>query len=516
MNKYVVILLLGITCLLTACGYKEYLQQQLGTPAPSGSAVSGGGMRDRNHESDPLTGQWGLETSSGDAVGEMEDTAASGAVISGSGIASADYVTASMQTADYWIARTLVPDKVLMSAEEIAAFNEKMMKQLSTNSEAGYYDLSSYGDTISKEELTALIQRTDFSKGTYYMPERQVTEELWQEYDENKNLSALKEKNPLGYGIVCTSADVREIPLSEYITDKKGDTGHDILQNTVLAVNEPVLILHASKDGQWFYVAANEYTGWVEQNNIGLCKDKGAWQKAQEMKRFLVVTGDKVSLEQQVISMGTRLALATEEEYQKAFPEAGRVYDNYIVKIPYRDEKGELQYGINTLPVSRDVQEGYMEYTRANVLRQSFKMLGNTYGWGGSNGDRDCSSMVRDIYLCFGLRLPRNSSAQALIPGEGRRDLSGKKETEKKTAVQSVEPGTVLQMPGHVMIYLGCVEQQYFVISANGEFVPASVTGEIPAGDYTTRRVTVNTLGVRSPSNQQTWLSQITTIVGIP
>ena len=568
MNKYVVILLLGITCLLTACGYREFLQSYLGTP--SGSAVSGGGMKNDADRTLP-TGQWGLKTASGSSLYEIRGETVSGAVVSGSGVASADNVTAQMQTADYWIDRTMTPDKVLMSAEEITAFNGKMLKQLAANPAAGYYDLSSFGDTVSGEMLTSMIQRPDFSKGSYWglRPEEEdsrltrqqtsisadepVSDKTWKEMEENKNLSAVRETNNISYGIVCLPAPVRELPSARYITDQKGDTGHDVLQDTLLAVNEPVLMLHVSRDGGWFYVVANEYAGWVERYAVGLCADKAAWQKAQEMKRFLVVTGDRLPFAglsyrrplpdggdafwpmdvsgypfftadvsgyrccTEQYSMGTRFEIVSKEEWEKESSSGARPpYDNYVVKMPYRDKEGQLQYTMAAIPLGLDVREGYMEYTRANVLRQAFKMLGNRYGWGGARGDRDCSSMTRDIYLCFGLRLPRNSSAQALIPGEARRDLSGKSEAEKNTALFSVEPGTILHMPGHVMLYLGCVNRQHFVISANGEFVPASVSEEIPAGDYTTRRVTVNTLGVRSPSKKETWLSLLETVVSIP
>lgn len=111
------------------------------------------------------------------------------------------------------------------------------------------------------------------------------------------------------------------------ITDTKGDTGHDILQNTALAVNEPVLILHASSDGKWFYVVANEYAGWTLQDRVGLCQNREMWTAAQKMEDFIVVTGDEISLpvssadhgiRSSVYTMGTKLAIARESEYDAA------------------------------------------------------------------------------------------------------------------------------------------------------------------------------------------------------
>ena len=40
-------------------------------------------------------------------------------------------------------------------------------------------------------------------------------------------------------------------------------------------------------------------------------------------------------------------------------------------------------------------------------------MMGQPYGWGGYLFNRDCSLAMRDLFVPFGVWLPRNSSAQA-------------------------------------------------------------------------------------------------------
>ena len=509
MNKYIVIGLICLTCLLTACGYTDYLREY--RQNVSGSAVSGGGIYSMRRATKKP---------------EITPDVVSGAAVSGSGIHSADNVTAFMQTADYWIGKTVQPDKILMSDEEIKSFNKKMTEQLAGNKNVEYYNLAAYGDSMDGEQLSAMLSKADFSNGNYYAFDVPVTEEKWTAYYENQNEKVISNFNTIRYGVICSRADVRALPTADYVTNNQGDKGHDILQYTALAVNEPVLVLHTSKDGEWFFVMANEYAGWVKKETVGLCRDKAEWNRAQEMKRFLVVTGDTVRLEknpynvstsQCEFTMGTRLALAEEGEYP-AVIDSRNVYDNYVIKVPVRKENGMLSYEIAMMPLGKDVKEGYLEYTRANVLRLAFKMLGNLYGWGGMYNARDCSSMTRDIYLCFGFRLPRDSSAQALIPGEGRMDISKLSDKEKTQKMYSVQPGTILQMPGHVMIYLGCESHNYYVISANGSFVPDSVKGDmnLAKGNYTTRTVTVNDLNMKSPGNGKTWLSQLATIVGIP
>lgn len=506
MNKYIVTLLIVLTGLLTACGYRDYLYRNLSKS--SGQAVSGGG-----------TGM-GHPTA---APSPDPDTA----VVSGNGIHSSDYVTAEMQKAEFWIGKTISPDRILMTQKEIENLNKEMLARLSEDSRAVYYDLSKYGEYLDGMTLRDMIRRQGEFSGSYFTGETAVTEKQWEDYRALCNMDAIVDFNMVRYGVICSRADVRSIPTMDNITDVKGDPGHDILQNTALAVNEPVLVLHTSRDGKWFYVMANEYAGWVLQDRVGLCENKEMWQIAQKMDDFIVVTGDEISLRSAssasetvslTVTMGTKLAMADESEYDAAMKQRN-IYDNYVVKIPVRDQNGQLTFQLAFVPLGRDVSHGYMDYTRGNVLRQAFKLLGNAYGWGGMDGGRDCSSLTRDIYLCFGIRLPRDAASQALVPGKGCLSLTDLSEKERKQELHSLQPGTILQMPGHVMIYLGCQNQHDYVISANGTFMPAHEKEKKEAAtnkNYQTRLVTVNDLQVRSPSNGRTWKEQLTAIVGIP
>jgi hypothetical protein len=69
--------------------------------------------------------------------------------------------------------------------------------------------------------------------------------------------------------------------------------------------------------------------------------------------------------------------------------------------------------------------------------------------------NRDCSGYVRDIFRCFDIRLPRNSARQ----GQASRwavSLNGMDRVARLEALKTAPAGiTLLQMPGHIMIYLG-------------------------------------------------------------
>ena len=54
--------------------------------------------------------------------------------------------------------------------------------------------------------------------------------------------------------------------------------------------------------------------------------------------------------------------------------------------------------------------------TRANIIRQAFKFLGERYGWGHDYNARDCSGFVSEVYRSMGVQMPRNTSDQGVSP----------------------------------------------------------------------------------------------------
>jgi hypothetical protein len=95
-----------------------------------------------------------------------------------------------------------------------------------------------------------------------------------------------------------------------------------------------------------------------------------------------VVTGNRIRLENDPLlpqisemefTMGTKLPLAKPDELPDLIRDR-RVYQNYVVKLPVRNGSGELEFVLAPIPISNDVTVGYLPYTRANIIRQAFKM----------------------------------------------------------------------------------------------------------------------------------------------
>ena len=82
--------------------------------------------------------------------------------------------------------------------------------------------------------------------------------------------------------------------------------------------------------------------------------------------------------------------------------------------------------------------------------------MGQSYGWGGLFGNRDCSSTMRDLFIPFGIWLGRNSSAQGQKGGTFY-DLREKtpEEKEQEIIAKGIPFVTLIWLKGHIGLYLG-------------------------------------------------------------
>ena len=88
-----------------------------------------------------------------------------------------------------------------------------------------------------------------------------------------------------------------------------------------------------------------------------------------------------------------------------------------MIQLPLRRDDGSLAFTPALLQKRMDTNSDYLPLTRANLLRQAFKFLGERYGWGHSYDARDCSGFVSDVYRSMGVQMPRNTRDQSLSAG---------------------------------------------------------------------------------------------------
>ncbi|WP_315506418.1 SH3 domain-containing protein [Pyramidobacter piscolens] len=424
-------------------------------------------------------------------------------------------VAAEMFLPGYWVGNSQLLDSVLMSPERIRAFNAANKNALTTES-GNTTALTDIGDAISGafvREMAGAVYKPKPSE-TVYLNGAPVTEKYWADLDRRLHLNAIPKTVSVRFGYAVFWTTLQAYPVRDVVGEKD-----DLLFDKMVRSNcrpcQPLAVVHESADGGWYYVFTDSYGGWIEKRHVALCKSRKEWLRRMEPEHCLVVTGSELCLDDDPyceelsgarFPMGTALPLVSPDEA----PESVRSrigFGCYAVKIPLRGGDGWIRDEYAMVPVSADVCVGRLEFTAANVLRQMFKLLGRRYGWGGDGHANDCSGVLRDVFSCFGVVLPRTSARQAEASGAAAVDLSGLTDGAKLDMLKKTRAGSLLFFPGHAMLYLGTVKEKPYVISAVSSFSEDRITV------LSVNTVVVNSLTETYRKDGESWLSHLTTLI---
>ncbi len=256
------------------------------------------------------------------------------------------------------------------------------------------------------------------------------------------------------YAISVANTSLRALPTMAPLFNDPQQAGEgfpfDMLQHSAVPVNTPLLITHRSHDGQWLFAETPAYYGWLPARD-------SAWVDESLIARFealplvacvrdnspMVANNGERQLPCQV---GTLLPVVRTEQSQRT------------VLLVVADGMGQGQ--IQTAEIAKEAATPFpLQATPRNMADLAATMIGQPYDWGGRYGWRDCSATVRDLFTPFGIWLPRNSSQQASV---GRQvDLaSGKDDREELLRSQGVPFFSLINLRGHVMLYLGSPKGQ--------------------------------------------------------
>lgn len=426
--------------------------------------------------------------------------------------------TADMLTPDYW--KTEEGDELLFTAEEIEDYQKNNPLSVQYYDELEGRTLRLFPYDVPNElrggivaELIDLSYLEDAMAGVIkpWVNGKQPEKGYWSSVKENCALDAIPDQVIPRY-YVCVKRDMAQAyPADDFVSV---DAGEIYCSDFVIAEVMPftgVVALHESRDKKWCYVINGSYCGWVKKESLALCEDREQWLEALSPEDFLMVSGCEITLDETAIPTETEglvLPMGTKIKLIRDF--AGKVcgrepYNCYVVMIPYGNEKGELEWEMTLIPTSKDVTIGYLPMTSNIVIEQAFKFLGKIYGWGGSFSANDCSGLVRQVYACFGFELPRNSEAIAETYDLGGRECFAMIPSKKLELLEKVPAGTLLTMEGHMMIYLGMVGKEPYVISSCATYIsPEDGSGRLvePYGVFVSNLELLR-------KNGKTWLESI-------
>ncbi len=384
--------------------------------------------------------------------------------------------TETMLNADYWIRQTKKAHQTILTQKEIETLSLIIKKAPGTYCT----DVMAYPAILPRSLI--LQKMKNFSarpRERRYIGATEAGEDFWRRVEENADTGAVKETEMIRFGVAVKNGLIKTLPCEEPLYSGADDILFDMNVESAVKIWEPLAVLHESADGEYFFVESPCCAGWIKKDGVALTDKKTLKELAA--RDFYVVTGSRVTTDirtsepeagRREFFMGTKLPAAD------GAVSVGGVSTAFSrgVLVPERGVNGSQRAVAERIPLGAELSHGYLPYTQANVIRQAFKMLGERYGWGGTYGSRDCSAFIRDIYLTFGIELPRNSLQQALTPAE-RTDAAKLTAAEREKLLAGSPAGTLVQMPGHIMLYLGTIKGRPYVIHSVYALAPSDAGG---------------------------------------
>lgn len=248
--------------------------------------------------------------------------------------------------------------------------------------------------------------------------------------------------------VVPTS--LRLLPTEEpfFLDPEQAGEGYpfDYLQNSRVHPGEPLFLSHFSLDGDWAFVEASYASGWVPAGDVALAGAdfRQRWKSGERV----AVLREDLALKDGEGQFLSRASIGT------ILPAAERRGRSFMVSVPVRNIAGEAHI-VKALCPAGTVLPFPLAMNAWNVTRAASQMMGQPYGWGGFLGKRDCSATMRDLFLPFGIWLPRNSAAQAKAGRFVSFEGMGREEKERVLREEGVPFVTLVTVRGHIMLYVG-------------------------------------------------------------
>ncbi len=259
-------------------------------------------------------------------------------------------------------------------------------------------------------------------------------------------------------GIVVANSDLRVFPTHRphFNRCEAGYCSYpfDNFQQSAVYANTPVYALHFTKDRAWVFVETGFTYGWLPAQDIATVNAEfiAKWESG----RYLAPVKDKVPVYGEDGRHLFNAPLGT------VFPAAGNNGETGIM-VALRDQNGVAVIKIGVVP-EEGVTVKPLPLNRLNMAKIANELINEPYGWGGLYRNRDCSAMIRDMFVPFGIWLPRNSRHQALEGGNFI-DLSKMTTKEKERTIinEGVPYMTLLWRQGHIMLFIGRHEGEILV-----------------------------------------------------
>jgi Cell wall-associated hydrolases (invasion-associated proteins) len=427
-------------------------------------------------------------------------------------------ITDAQLDPSFWVGRLPNADKVVLDPTAIAAINDKVMRL-----DPSMHDIRHLGASLPRAQVQGWIGKLTSkpSKTLYDIDGKEVPAATIDAVMSNAALDAIPASVTPKYGMALRRSALRGYPSDLRVFSHAGDTDIDRFQESTLFPGDPLVTVQVSRDGKWAFVVSPRYAAWMHADDIAYGDPQSIFTHV-DATPYRVITGAKPetvftpevpALSELQLDMGTRVPLDTTVPADQ--PVNGQTaYTSWTLSLPVRDASGALAFHPALLQRNQDSAAEYLPLTRANIIRQAFKFLGERYGWGHAYNGRDCSGFVSDVYRSMGVQMPRNTRDQSISPGLAHTVYTDKDGHEARVkAAMALEVGDLVYIPGHVMMVIGKLDGQPYVIHDVGGMSYRQADGSL-------RHVKLNAVSVTPLlpmmfNDTQTFVDRMTSIVRI-
>ena len=419
---------------------------------------------------------------------------------------------------EFWVARLPDADKVVLDTPAIVAINERVARL-----DPSMHDIRHLPATLPRDQVKGWIEKLTSRPGKplFDTEGKPLTAVAIDAVMTNAALAAIPAQVTPRYGMAVRRAALRGYPTDLRAFSHAGDTDIDRFQESTLFPGDPIVVVHTSQDGHWVFVASPRYAAWMHADDVAY-GDAAAVFAHVDATPYRIVTGAKPmtvytpeapAVSELQLDMGTRVPLDTSLPPDQ--PVNGQSpYTSWVLSLPVRDAQGTLSFHPALLQRNQDSSADYLPLTRANIVRQAFKFLGERYGWGHAYNGRDCSGFVSDVYRSMGVQMPRNTRDQSISPGLTHTIYTDKDgHDERVKAAMALDVGDLVYIPGHVMMVIGKIDGEPYVIHDVGGMSYRQADGSL-------RRIKLNEVSVTPLlpmmfSDDKTFVDRMTSIVRI-
>lgn len=406
-----------------------------------------------------------------------------------------------MNTPGFWINLHPNPDSLVIANQQIAEFNERVHKQ-GTVTRIVQHAKTYSGSAIRKEIRESLRKLKSVAK--YDSSGFGISEALWDSLLQNANVEEVPPSVQVRFGFPAKLTNQRLAPSELNLNSDSLDVEFDQLQNSGYDMGTPTVFYHDSADGLWVYGACSTSSGWYRKSDVCFLY-RTDWLNYIRAESKVVVTKAKADIwrDAEARNLLTFCRIGT------AFPLLGESGAYYQIQIPKMDG-----FSIAYL-AKEDAHKGYLPYTARNVYKLAFVTLGTGYGWGDSYGDFDCSSLLKHVFSCFGIFLPRNGLQQAKAAALLYEFSPGDSTAFRDSVIVNLAlPAiTFLRLSGHIMLYLGAYNGKPYVLHDIWGYRCPDGTGKDDI--LVVNKTVVSDLSLGEGSKRNTLLQRLTTVSAV-